>query len=302
MSECVSVFFLLPTLNQGSKGRKNMNSNALKIQSQQIRIKSKPSPAGHLRPKIEIVDTNNVHVLKEIANFRFRIWAMELGHHSPNMDRDRRLVLDAIDHKSKIVRATVNGKTIATGRLTIVQPEEIHIFPELCLHLVNGKKSIAVASKFAVDPKFRGSKIFFKLCEALFQEGVRDGAQGFCIHSMEQMCKMYERMGFRNYMSSITIDGVFDRNGSQIEFFPMYLPASSQELRVRRSPFANLVSHTREELSPVVSNRSAAHSEECSVWNQALKYSIEQADRLASLRLPLETGASLSPAAPVPLG
>lgn len=211
--------------------------NAFQIKS------SKVSKESHNQPRFFIEEVSTEAELREVARFRYEIYAEEMENKSKSSDPETRTISDDLDSSGIILVARIDGEIVATGRLNIVDRKMAKCFPELQLHRLIDQfgAPVAVATKFAVRKDYRGTRIFSMIAERLFLRGVRLGVRAYVLHSMKHLIELYRRMGFREYLGKVIVDGVTFRDGKPIEFEPMYLPCEARLLRELRSPFYRLV-------------------------------------------------------------
>jgi len=183
--------------------------------------------------KIHFRFANSPHDLKEVGRVRYQVYIEELGDIANRHDPVEKTLIDEIDQESYIIMAEQNGRLIGTGRFTMVHNVNHSEFAFLKLQKVPLPKKwpIAVATRFAVLPEFRGSAVFFKIADHLTQAALHMGAVSTVAFCFDHVAGMLSKLGYRPYMDEA-------RHPQIGRFNPLYLPLNYEALRSLRSPLA----------------------------------------------------------------
>ncbi len=139
-----------------------------------------------------------------IYRFRYELYVEGQGLFQDEADHERRWLYDEYDAHSHLLLAEVDGKVVATTRLTcgtdVVFSDETRETYELDRFInIVGEAGIAVATRLLVSPDYRGTDLSGMCMYAIFELAANQGIEIALANCEAHLVNRYWKVGFRAY-------------------------------------------------------------------------------------------------------
>jgi hypothetical protein len=144
---------------------------------------------------------------EQAFRLRYDVFVNEMGYLIDSADHERGIDRDEIDAFSNIYVVIDEGRVVATAR--IVYSKDCDLSNLISKELADGweiydffehfPKSVAVSTKFAILPEYRGTLAAIRLTSKMYQDMLRDGTAFLFSICSPSMIELYQQLAFRFY-------------------------------------------------------------------------------------------------------
>lgn len=161
---------------------------------------------------VNVIQLDNTHDRESVFRFLYEVWSDEFCRSMEGMDREHRLMKDALDETAQyFVAVDQSERILGCVRVNILRNAALP--PDLQVHLKTaalvdlfGAEKIYYVSHFTVSPVARGRTVASLLIGALYRQCLTDGALVGISYCAPNLMTFYNQLGYRQYAGNFSID------------------------------------------------------------------------------------------------
>lgn len=161
---------------------------------------------------VKVIQLDNSHNRENVFRFLYGVWSDEFCRFMEGMDREHRLMKDALDETAQyFVAVDQSERILGCVRANILG--NAALLPDLQINLKTaafvdlfGAEKIYYVSHLTISPDARGRTVTSLLIGALYRRCLRDGALVGISYCAPHLMTFYNQLGYRPYTGNFRID------------------------------------------------------------------------------------------------